>query len=112
MANTLTALEAGALRVALLKLLDESRHFSICDFEQMCKVYGAYPIPRDLDALRLLHCVDWRKMDAATKREARAVIFRTFAPDEQTAEAFASTFEEPTAQKVSMLRRLLGGAAQ
>lgn len=107
--NQLTSLEAGALRAALLRLMNESRYFDICTFDQMCKVYGAYPIARDYAALRLLHCVDWKDMEPSTKREARAVIFRTFAPDEQTAEAFSSAFEEPTPQKVSMLRRLMGG---
>lgn len=107
----LTTLEQGALRAALMRLFRPEGHFSICDFDQMAKVYGAVPDRRDHEALRLLHCINWRDMDATTRKEAQAAVIRTFSPDNTMAELFVDAFNNPTQSKVSLFKRLMGGTA-
>lgn len=107
----LTALEAGALRASLMKLMKETSYFDICRFDQMCKVYGAIADSRDYAALRLLHCIDWRDMEPETRKAAQDAVFRTFAPDNHTADLWADAFREPTKEKVSFLKRLTGGVS-
>lgn len=110
--SDLTALERGALRAALLKLTKDSSYFDITTFDQMCKVYGALPDRRAYNALRLLHCVSWRDMDADTRREAMRAIAQTFTSDAVLIDMMAEVFSEPTKtaeEKPSLLRRLTGG---
>lgn len=74
----LTPFERSALTVALTRLLDPNRYFSICDFDKMCQVAGVTPTHRDRQSLALLHCVEWRAMDKATRDGAISVILGTF----------------------------------
>ena len=102
MNGNLSALELGALRTAMQRLLDPNRYFDICAFDQMRKVYGAEIASRDLEALRLLHCVNWSAMDPATRVAAKAVVLDTFAIDQQWVEP------TPTPEPKSFFGRLRG----
>lgn len=93
------------------RLLDSSGYFDICAFDQLLKVSSCVADPRDYAALRLLHCVHWNKMDAVTRKEAQAAILRTFELASGMSDAYIAAFEDPTPQKVSVFRRLVGGAS-
>ncbi len=107
----LTRLEAGACRTALCKMLDHTGVFYVSDFTKLCEVARVIPGSRDLNALRLLHCVRWSDMDRVTRDEARAAILRALQVPTEISAAFVTAFEDPAPQKVSVFRRLIGGAS-
>lgn len=107
----LTKLEAGAARAAMSRLLDQSRYFDICAFDQLCKVTGMSPDKETYDALRLVHCVSWKDMDRETRMEVTRAIVSTFNVEPVLANAFTEAYEEPSATKVGLFRRLMGGTA-
>jgi len=47
-----------------LKTMFASNHFSICTIDNIIKLTGCLPDPRDYQALRALHCVNWIDMGA------------------------------------------------
>lgn len=107
--KTLTALEAGAARTALGRMVDPARYFNICDFDALCKVVGVSCDGQTRNALQLLHCVNWRDMDQRTRVEATRAIFETFGAAElalPVAEALNSDSPVP----LSLWKRLRGAA--
>lgn len=62
----MTAFEIEAIKAALQKMWDGG-HFSICTIDQILTVTKGIPNRADYDALRLLHCVNFRDMTPALR---------------------------------------------
>ena len=62
----MNAFEIEAVRTALQNMQSKG-YFNICTIDQILKVTGGVPDPRDYEALRLLHCVNFRDMPHALR---------------------------------------------
>lgn len=68
--SDLSDFQERALAVGVAKLLT-GNHFSICDLDTLLKVVGKPAGGRDYEALRALHCVDWRTMGEPLAAQVR-----------------------------------------
>ncbi len=73
-----TQFEREAFKVGLRKLLDPQRHFSICDFDNLCKASGVTVSTAERDTLSLLHCVSYGDMRREMKEGLIAQLSEIF----------------------------------
>jgi hypothetical protein len=71
----LTELQIEVCKAALKKMQAEG-HFSICVVNDILKITGGVPLKEDYEALRLLHCVNFRDMSPRLRMEFPALLKR------------------------------------
>lgn len=71
----MTTVQILAAQTALKDMFSKG-HFSICVIDQILKMSRAVPKSEDYDALRLLHCINFRDMDDALRAELPGLIQR------------------------------------
>jgi hypothetical protein len=59
-----------ACEAALRRMFRPNWHFDICTVDSLVKVTKIVPPKAEYEAMRLLHCVDWREMDPDLRDEA------------------------------------------
>ena len=65
------------ITLALDKLLNKSKHFSICDVDKLSETLGTNSSSHpDYKFLNALHCVDYSEMSAELKSELPEMIMR------------------------------------
>lgn len=64
----MNTVQIEACKHALAKMMSGG-HFSICTVDEILKVTGGVPTKEDYEALRLLHCVNFRDMSQALRME-------------------------------------------
>ncbi len=65
------------VRLALRKLLDPTGFFSICAFDEICKLLNVIPPPGHRDRLQLMHCVKYRDMPEDLRQELGRLVYET-----------------------------------
>lgn len=78
MARDLTPFERAAIRLALLKMFS-GPHFSICTVRDCLKLAGLHPDAQALDALSVLHCVEWSAMLPPMRQAVADTVLALFA---------------------------------
>lgn len=63
------------VRHALKELLEPTGHFSICKFDEICKLLNVIPPPGHRDRLSLMHCTKYRDMDLDLRQEVGRLIY-------------------------------------
>lgn len=64
----ITYVQSEVAKLAL-KRMHEGGHFSICVVDQILKMTGGVPQQADYEALRLLHCVDFKAFSPMLRLE-------------------------------------------
>ena len=64
-------------RHALNELLNPTGHFSICKFDDICRLMNVIPLPGHRDRLNLVHCTKYRDMDLDLRQEVGRIIYET-----------------------------------
>jgi len=109
-----------------LKSMFNGNHFSICDFDQCCKIAKITPDKSTYDVLHALHCVNWTDMDSEFRREVKVKGLAVFSEGneedmdliidaalnvggarEKISELLSSNQDDRKANSSSMLNRLL-----
>lgn len=62
---------------ALQELLDPTGHFSICKFDEICKLLNVIPPPGHRDRLGLMHCTKYRDMPLDLRQEVGRLIYES-----------------------------------
>jgi len=105
----------------LERLLTKKKHFSVCDFEQVCKMVGA-PVPGGKDGafLHALHCVNYADMSEGQRRDLVQTCFEIVGGVPMS-HLVADVIEDQTGRQVapvgrktlrgSILRKISGGGA-
>lgn len=65
------------VRHALKDLLDPTGHFSICKFDEICKLLNVIPPPGHRDRLSLMHCNKYRDMEIDLRQEVGRLIYES-----------------------------------
>lgn len=65
------------VRQALKDLLDPTGHFSICKFDEICKLLNVIPPPGHRNRLKLMHCTYYRDMDIDLRQELGRLVYET-----------------------------------
>lgn len=77
--NHLTDFERGAMEMALRRMFEPGAYLSIVTLDQMLKVAKVLPPAHEYQAMRLLHCVDWKAMPPDIRSQAVRIILSWFA---------------------------------
>lgn len=67
----MTEFQKQAVMIALTRMFETQKHFSICDLDSILSVTGSYVKTKDYEALRCLHCVNYADMT----QELRDMLF-------------------------------------
>ena len=62
---------------ALQELLDPTSHFSICKFDEICKLLNVIPPPGHHDRLSLMHCTKYRDMPLDLRQEVGRLVYES-----------------------------------
>ncbi len=65
------------VRQALKDLLKPTGYFSICDFDQICKLLNVIPPPGHHDRLSLIHCTKYRDMPIDLRHEVGRLVYES-----------------------------------
>ncbi|HNP65944.1 MAG TPA: hypothetical protein PKH39_18595 [Woeseiaceae bacterium] len=65
------------VRHALKSLLDPTSHFSICRFDEICKLLNVIPPPGHRDRLSLMHCTKYRDMPLDLRQELGRLVYES-----------------------------------
>ena len=65
------------VRQALKDLFKPTGHFSICDFNNICKILNVIPPPGHHDRLTLMHCIHYRDMDIEVRQELGRLVYES-----------------------------------
>lgn len=65
------------VRHALRKLLKPDGYFSICDFDDICKLLNVIPPPGHRNRLKLMHCVSYRDMPEDLRQELGRLVYES-----------------------------------
>lgn len=81
----LTAFQAEVCRAALKEMFANG-HFSICVVDQILKMTGGVPEAQDYEALRALHCLDFKAMSPVLRVEFQRALERVLSSPEMRVE--------------------------
>lgn len=83
----MTSLQIEVARTAIDEMF-RGGHFSICVIDNILKLTGGVPRGQDYDTLRLLHCVDFKRMPPNVRIELPRLIQRVIESSPITCEIF------------------------
>lgn len=63
---------------ASLRKMFEGTHLNICAIDDALKALGIKPIAAQYDSLRVLHCVDWARMEPAFREQVYRRVLALF----------------------------------
>ena len=71
----MNAIETLVAKTALKKMMEQG-YFCICTIDNILKMSGGIPNPRDYQMLRTLHCINYKDMPSALLNELPNMIRR------------------------------------
>lgn len=71
-------LTIAIIQTAMKQMFRSDRHFSICTFNDICKVANIIPQPGVRDKLNLLHCVNYTDMTKEVREGLMDMVKETF----------------------------------
>ena len=71
----MNAIETLVAKTALKKMMEQG-YFCICTIDNILKMSGGIPNPRDYQMLRTLHCINYKDMPSALLNELPSIIQR------------------------------------
>lgn len=98
--------DAMVIQAGVKKMLNPGGHFSVCDFDNLCKV-AKLTVPGAVrDRLAVLHCMNWRDMPPDLHQQTQELLLGMFRPFLPMVEA--QVVEPP--KSPGIFARLMGGA--
>jgi len=101
-------LTIAIIQQALKKLFKQDGYFSICVFDEICKVGNFIPRPGVRDKLSLIHCVHYRDMSKEVLEGISEMVMETFENPGFDFELFQDDNKVVHLKNRSGLQRLLG----